>query len=133
MTAHYFHVSDDALRGAVAVLPNVFGAGAAGGMLPTTTAALPAPVGSAVDALDDSESTQGFRKGTGDAECAKSDTARAREAVEALKRACAALPGAGLSPADWREVAAALADVEAKRRENARRTALTICKGDGPR
>ena len=25
MTSHYFHVSDDALRGAVAVLPNVFG------------------------------------------------------------------------------------------------------------
>ena len=36
MTAHYFHVSDDALRGAVAALPDVFGAAAA-------PAALPAP------------------------------------------------------------------------------------------
>lgn len=108
MTRHYFHESDDALRGAAAALPDVVGAGAA--------PALPAPVSGGEDATDDSKFTQGFRKGTGDAECAKSDTTRAREAVAAFKRACAGLAAAGLSPADWREVAAALADVEAKRR-----------------
>ena len=100
MTAHYFHVSDDALRGAVKALPDVFGGRSA--------PALPAPV---------VEVEAG--PGPGMAENAQKVPKvplRAREAVEAFKRACAALPDAGLSPADWREVAAALADVEAKRR-----------------
>ena len=108
MTRHYFHESDDALRGAAAALPDVVGA--------VAVPAPPATVSGGEDATDDSKFTQGFRKGTGDAECAKSDTTRAREAVEAFKRACAGLAAAGLSPADWREVAAALADVEKARR-----------------
>ncbi len=75
MTAHYFHVSDEALRGAVAALPDVTGA-----------PALPAPP----------------------------DAARA--ALDALREACAKLASAGLSPAQWREAAAILADMEKARR-----------------
>ena len=90
MTRHYFHVSDDALRGAVAGLPDVFAA--------APVAALPAPVAVAAEAV------------------AAVPADRARAAVEAFRTACEALPGAGLSPADWREVADILAAVEAKRR-----------------
>ncbi|MBR1836257.1 MAG: tyrosine-type recombinase/integrase [Kiritimatiellae bacterium] len=100
MTQHYFHVSDDALRGAVAALPDVFG----GRPVP----ALPAPV-------VEVEAGSGPGMAENAQKCAKV-TLRAREAVEAFKRACAGLAGANLSPADWREVAAALAAVEAKRR-----------------
>ncbi len=53
MTAHYFHVSDDALRGAVAVLPDVFRAPAAlpahGGEVATVEAAA-VPAAAPVDA-----------------------------------------------------------------------------------
>ena len=94
MTAHYFHVSDDALRGAVAALPDVFGGRSA--------PALPAPV---VEVEDGAKLP-----------CPRTRALCAREAVEAFKRACAGLAGANLSPADWREVAAALAAVESKRR-----------------
>ena len=90
MTRHYFHVSDDALRGAVAGLPDVFAA--------APVAALPAPVAVAAEAV------------------AAVPADRARAAVEAFRTACEALPGAGLSPADWCEVAGILAAVEAKRR-----------------
>ena len=41
MTSHYFHVSDDALKSAVAALPDVMNPAAA---LPAPAAALPAPV-----------------------------------------------------------------------------------------
>ncbi len=102
MTAHYFHVSDDALRGAVAALPDVFGGRSA--------PALPAPV---VEAEAEAGSGPGMAE---NAQKVAKVTLRARAAVEAFKRACAALPDAGLSPADWREVAAALADVEKARR-----------------
>ena len=90
MTEHYFHVSDDALRGAVAALPDVFAA--------APVAALPAPPDGEAEAV----------------EAVPAD--RARAAVEAFRTACEALPGAGLSPADWREVAGILAAVESKRR-----------------
>lgn len=45
MTTHYFHVSDDALRGAVAALPDVFGG--------KTAAVLPAPEGAEAGAVGD--------------------------------------------------------------------------------
>lgn len=85
MTSHYFHVSDDALRGAVAALPDVFTAGPA--------AALPAPA---------------------DGEAAPVGADAVADALDALREACAKLAAAGLSPANWREAAAILAD--AKRR-----------------
>ena len=85
MTSHYFHVSDDALRGAVAALPDVFTAGPA--------AALPAPA---------------------DGEAAPVGADAVADALDALREACAKLTAAGLSPANWREAAAILAD--AKRR-----------------
>lgn len=87
MTAHYFHVSDEALRGAVAALPDVFHG-------PRAVASLPAPA-EAVEAVP---------------------VDKAREAVEAFKRACEGLKGAGLTKDDWREVSAALAAVEKARR-----------------
>ena len=85
MTSHYFHVSDDALRGAVAALPDVFTAG--------PVAALPAPA---------------------DGEAAPVGADAVADALDALREACAKLAAAGLSPANWREAAAILAD--AKRR-----------------
>lgn len=85
MTAHYFHVDDDALRGAVAVLPDVFASGPGAALpAPANGEAAPAPADAVADALD------------------------------ALREACAKLTAAGLSPANWREAAAILAD--AKRR-----------------
>ena len=85
MTSHYFHVSDDALRGAVAALPDVTGGAVA---VHGDAGAVPAPV-------------QG---------------ADAAAAVEAFRAACDRLATAGLSPAQWREVARIVADVERKRR-----------------
>lgn len=92
MTEHYFHVSDEALGSAVAALPDVF-QGA------RSVAALPAPA-EAVEA----EEVEGV------------PVDKAREAVEAFKRACEGLKGAGLTKDDWREVSAALAAVENARR-----------------
>jgi integrase len=50
MTTHYFHVSDDALRGAVAALPDVFGG--------KTAAALPAPTGTGAGSVGDAPSRE---------------------------------------------------------------------------
>ena len=86
MTRHYFHESDDALRGAAAALPDVVGAVAAGGGKLSGVAALPAPA----------------------------DAGAALAAVEAFRAACDRLATAGLSPAQWREVARIVADVERK-------------------
>jgi len=83
MTAHYFHVSDDALRGAVAALPDVFTAG--------PVAALPAPA---------------------DGEAAPAPADAVADALDALREACAKLAAAGLSPANWREAASILADAK---------------------
>ena len=87
MTAHYFHVSDEALRGAVAGLPDVFGG--------APVAALAAPV---------------------DAPALPAPANPARAAVEAFREAGAALSAAGLTAADWREVARILAAVEKNRK-----------------
>ncbi len=87
MTKKYFHVSDDALRAAVAPLPDVFRA--------PVRAALPSAEAVEIEAVP---------------------VDKARNALDAFKRACEALTGAGLTLADWREAAAAFAAAKAKRR-----------------
>lgn len=88
MTAHYFHVSDDALRGAVAALPDVFA--------PAPVAALPAPA----ETVEDAEIVEGADG--------------VAEALAALREAAEKLARAKPTAANWRKAAAILA--EAKRR-----------------
>ena len=88
MTRHYFHVSDDALRGAVAALPDVFTAG--------PVAALPTPA----EEVEDAEIVEG--------------AGSVAAALAALRKVAGELARAKPTARDWKAAAAILAD--AKRR-----------------
>ena len=89
MTRHYLHTSRASLRAEMQKFP--------ARLLAPAAPALPAPVIEAEEV-----------------EAVPVD--KARGAIDAFKRACEALPGAGLTKENWREVARILAAVEKKRR-----------------
>ena len=86
MPEHYYHVSDSALRGAAAALPDV------------TAGAVASPV-APVSAVAEVERPPS-----------------AEEAIEGFRAACDRLASAGLSRAQWRKVAGILAGMEKARR-----------------